>query len=106
MPYCPQCLTEYVVGSRECIDCHVALRPGGPLDREAGESKVKLLRVRTFSGPTAHMHAELARSILGLAKAPMVRARSAKGSLGDVCVCEALSDAKAGGGDRNLKSIG
>jgi hypothetical protein len=72
MPYCPHCLTEYVVGSRECIDCHVALRPGGPPDRETGESKVKLVRVRSFIGPTAHMQAELARSILEAEEIPCV----------------------------------
>jgi hypothetical protein len=65
-------LTEYVVGSRECIDCHVALRPGEPPDKKAGESKVKLMRVWTFSGPTAHINAELARSILEAEEIPCV----------------------------------
>ena len=66
MAYCPQCLTEYEEGSPECIDCHVALAPG-PLPKEAEESTdtpAKLARVRTFSGPTAHMDAILAKNIL------------------------------------------
>ena len=45
---------------------------GGPPDRETGESKVKLVRVRTFGGPTAHMYAELARSILEAEEIPCV----------------------------------
>jgi hypothetical protein len=77
MPYCPQCLTEYVDGSRECIDCHVPLRrgvlPEGAVGSgETGESEVKLVRVRTFTGPTAHMDAELAKSILEAEEIPCV----------------------------------
>jgi hypothetical protein len=73
MRYCPQCLTEYAEGSHECIDCHVALRPGVPLiPGEIRESKVKLVRVRTFTGPMAHMDAELAKSILEAAEIPCV----------------------------------
>lgn len=66
MAYCPQCLTEYAEGSSECIDCHVAL-VRGPLPQGADESTdvpAKLARVRTFSGPTAHMDAILAKNIL------------------------------------------
>ena len=28
MPYCPNCLTEYVKDTRECEDCGVPLLPG------------------------------------------------------------------------------
>jgi hypothetical protein len=28
MPYCPECLTEYVEGSEVCSDCQVRLLPG------------------------------------------------------------------------------
>jgi len=28
--HCPQCLTEYRDGFKECADCHVALAPGPP----------------------------------------------------------------------------
>ncbi len=65
MPYCPECLTEYVEGSVECMDCRVPLRPGLPPARPVEElSKVKLVRIRTFSGPTAQLDADLAKNIL------------------------------------------
>ncbi len=65
MPYCPECLTEYVEGAVNCSDCGVALRPGLPPARPSGDSpEVKLVRVRTFRGPTAQLDADLARNLL------------------------------------------
>ena len=28
MAYCPRCHSEYSEGVSECVDCHIALRPG------------------------------------------------------------------------------
>ena len=89
MPYCPKCLTEYVGGTVHCDDCGARLEPGEPPyetpeppERHprgllsgwlrslvgAGDPDesppVKTLRVRTFSGPTARLDAELARNLL------------------------------------------
>jgi hypothetical protein len=70
MAYCPNCLIEYAEGSLECVDCHVPLNAGA---RPAPEPAVKeleltpnteLVRIRTFSGPTGAIDAELARNIL------------------------------------------
>ena len=65
MAHCPECLTEYTENAVECMDCHVALVPGAPPTSPNRETPgVKLMRVRTFSGPTAQMDADLARNIL------------------------------------------
>jgi len=66
MSYCPQCLTEYPEGAVACADCGAALQPGLPAkgDAKAGSSEVNLVRLRTFSGPTAQLDADLARNIL------------------------------------------
>ncbi|MCL5005119.1 MAG: DUF2007 domain-containing protein [Acidobacteria bacterium] len=90
MPYCPDCLTEYVEGTRNCEDCGAPLLPGSP--PEAGERETpeedragaiggwfrsllgggpehdspeaKMVRIRTFSGYTASLDADLARNLL------------------------------------------
>jgi len=78
MPYCPQCLTEYVEGATECADCQVPLEPGSPPARAAAASgadespDVDLVLIRTFSGPTALMDAELARNLLATQGIPSV----------------------------------
>jgi hypothetical protein len=90
MPYCPDCMTEYVEGTRECEDCGAALLPGSPPPAEATEDSgpgsgeaiggwfrslvgagperddpdAKMVRVRIFSGPTALLDADLARNVL------------------------------------------
>ena len=90
MPYCPNCLTEYVKGTSECEDCGTQLLPGSPpqteseADSESGTGKelggwfrslvgagaedegqeVKIVRIRTFSGGTASLDASLARNLL------------------------------------------
>jgi len=68
MAYCPECLTEYAEGSPECIDCHVALKAGAPPALGAPgmppEPNLELVTVRTFSGPTSALDAELAKNIL------------------------------------------
>jgi len=50
--HCPQCLTEYRDGFKECADCHVALAPGSPPNppAEAGHS-VELVTVLETSDP-------------------------------------------------------
>lgn len=70
MLYCPRCATEYQESARECIDCHLPLRPGPPplalreRQKRPLRPDVKLVPVHVFSGGTAHMQAELARSWL------------------------------------------
>src|SRR5207248_2058784 len=67
MLHCPQCLAEYGEGATECIDCRTPLKPGPPPESSKSTSiqpEPKLLRIRTFSGPTAVMEADLARNLL------------------------------------------
>lgn len=70
MPYCPRCYTEYVDGTAECEDCRVSLEAGEPPQQATRPlpteipHDVKLVRVRVFSGPTALLHADVARNIL------------------------------------------
>jgi Putative prokaryotic signal transducing protein len=90
MPYCANCLTEYVGGTSECEDCGIPLLPGSPPEVEtdanlgktpgkefgdwfrsllgAGSAdedrQVKIVRIRTFSGATASLDASLARNLL------------------------------------------
>ncbi len=76
MPYCPNCLTEYVEGVEECEDCGRILLPGSPPEpphRPLAElGKSKLVRIRVFSGATAQMDADLARNILETEGIPCV----------------------------------
>jgi Putative prokaryotic signal transducing protein len=75
MAYCPQCLAEYAEGSRECIDCHLALEPGPPpAEPEEPElpRDVKLVTVHIFSGGMAVMQAKMARSWLESEEIPCV----------------------------------
>ena len=90
MPYCPNCLTEYIQGTSECEDCKIQLLAGSPpedqseADADSGHGKafggwfrslvgagpedenqeVKIVRLRTFSGGTASLDASLARNLL------------------------------------------
>ncbi len=68
MPYCPNCLTEYVEGTTTCEDCGAQLAPGSPPEaprtQSAGFGDSKLVTVRVFSGPTALLDADVARNIL------------------------------------------
>ena len=70
MAYCPECLIEYTEGTPECIDCRVPLNAGPrPADRVAVKDlelspDTELVRIRTFSGPTGAIDAELASNIL------------------------------------------
>jgi len=69
MPYCPNCLTEYVQGTTKCDDCGAELAPGSPPQSpprppSAGADESKLVPVRVFTGPTALLDAEVARNIL------------------------------------------
>ncbi len=73
MPYCPNCLTEYVEGTTTCEDCGAQLVPGSPPEtppetppeiRSAGSADSKLVTVRVFTGPTALLDADVARNIL------------------------------------------
>ncbi len=79
MPYCPKCVTEYVEGTTQCDDCGEALRPGSPPAERPGEQQqlepeAKLVRVRTFSGSTALLDAELARNVLQTQGIPCILA--------------------------------
>ena len=67
MPYCPQCLTEYVESAVECMDCRVPLRPGpppAPAPSSEGESEVHFVPVQVFQGLHAQFQADLARNVL------------------------------------------
>jgi hypothetical protein len=70
MAYCPNCLIEYEEGTKECEVCHVALEAGAPPEGEiesntpAIQPGDDLVAIRTFSGPTGSMDAELAQNIL------------------------------------------
>ena len=69
MPYCAQCLIEYVEGTAKCEDCGAALLPGSPPQAPVpadlrGQKNVKLVAVHVFGGGTAQMDADLARNIL------------------------------------------
>jgi hypothetical protein len=69
MPYCAECLIEYVKGTTQCEDCGAFLLPGSPPEAPprvdlAREKDVKLVPARIFNGSTAQMDAELARNIL------------------------------------------
>ena len=70
MAYCPKCLTQYEESARECMDCHVALRPGSPPpaastpDEIRASHDVKLVTIRVFSGNTAPPDAEMAKNLL------------------------------------------
>ncbi|HET7214153.1 MAG TPA: DUF2007 domain-containing protein [Terriglobia bacterium] len=99
MPYCPDCLTEYVEGTNECEDCGAELVPGSPpeVDDESGSNPrtafggwfrslvgagqetdedegppVKTVRIRSFSGGTASMDAAVARKLLKAQGIPSV----------------------------------
>ncbi|MEJ2009290.1 MAG: DUF2007 domain-containing protein [Acidobacteriota bacterium] len=104
MPYCPNCLTEYVEGTSECEDCGIYLLPGSPPaeedegDSDTGKesagwfrslvgsedesSQVKIVRIRTFAGATASLDAKLARNLL--------RARGIRSVLGGESSAEVL----------------
>ncbi len=69
MPYCAECLIEYVEGTAQCEDCGADLLPGSPPEAPprvdlGAEKDVKLVPARVFTGSTAAMDAELARNIL------------------------------------------
>ena len=69
MPYCPNCLTEYVQGTSKCEDCGANLLPGPPPDpppqtQSGGSGDSSLVTVRVFAGPTALLDADVARNIL------------------------------------------
>ena len=77
MPYCPNCLTEYLEGTAQCEDCGAPLLSGSPPEvadgtpseapaetRSAGSTESKLVTVRVFSGVTAVLDADVARNIL------------------------------------------
>lgn len=78
MPYCPQCFVEYVEGTSECEDCGVGLVEGSPplaaadVEHREDTANVKMVRVRTFSGPTALLEADLARNLLRTQGIPCV----------------------------------
>jgi hypothetical protein len=69
MPYCPQCLIEYVEDTSKCEDCGAELLHGSPPNAPpvadlTEERDAKLVPVRIFTGGTADMDAELARNLL------------------------------------------
>lgn len=75
--YCPKCGTEYVEGTVRCEDCGESLRWGSPPARrpeeqEETEPEAKVVRIRTFSGSTAVLDAELARNVLQTQGIPCV----------------------------------
>lgn len=98
MPYCERCLTEYVAGTQRCEDCGAVLAPGSPPEVEESQNRgtgtaksigglvhsllgsgnsaeraeSRTVRIRTFSGPTALLDADLARNLLQAQRIPSV----------------------------------
>jgi hypothetical protein len=70
MAYCPECLAEYVQGSRQCINCRTPLVSGAPpaggRARHAADldADLDLAAVRSFMGMDAALRAELAKNLL------------------------------------------
>jgi hypothetical protein len=69
MPYCPDCLTEYVEGISTCDDCGATLLPGAAPERppepeSESTDDSKMVPVRVFTGATALLDADMARNIL------------------------------------------
>lgn len=67
MPYCPQCLAEYIESAVECMDCRVPLQPGkppAPAPEPHGDPNVRFVPVRVFQGLHAQFQADLARNVL------------------------------------------
>ena len=69
MAYCPKCLIEYLEGTVQCEDCGTPLLPGSPpaappVINLQNEKDVKLVSLRSFSGATAQLDADIARNIL------------------------------------------
>lgn len=70
MPHCPKCLIEYVDGTEECEDCGAALLAGPVPEEETANRELPSLKdadlvtLRTFSGPTALLDADVARNLL------------------------------------------
>src|SRR5260370_28382628 len=70
MLYCPECFGEYPETAMECPECRRELRPGAPALAAGGSADLegspepKLVRLRSFHGPTAQVDADLARNIL------------------------------------------
>lgn len=90
VPYCPNCLTEYVKGAKECEDCGAPLIHGSPPAKDEEESsesdrmgavarwfrslvgagperdepEAKMAHIHTFFGHTAMLDAGLARNLL------------------------------------------
>ncbi len=70
MPYCPDCLAEFVEGTANCEDCGTLLVPGSPPENNRASEEIEessdlhLVRLRTFSGPTAILDADLAKNLL------------------------------------------
>jgi hypothetical protein len=75
MPYCTQCLIEYVEGTSQCEDCGAILSPGSPPEAPPRveiqhEKDVKLVPVRIFTGGTAHTDADVAQGVLESQRIP------------------------------------
>ena len=69
MPYCPQCLIEYVEGTSQCEDCGAFLLSGSPPAGPprvnlAHEKDVKLVPVRIYTAGASEMDADVARGVL------------------------------------------
>jgi putative signal transducing protein len=77
MRHCPRCGAEYEDSAEECMDCHLALRPGAPpkpSQKHEGVRDVELVTARIFGGGTAAADAELAKSLLESEGIPSVLA--------------------------------
>ena len=70
MPYCPQCLCEFVEGTTSCEECATPLVGGSPPPHasESGEldhlPDVKLVPARSFDGLDSSLEANLAKNLL------------------------------------------
>ncbi|TFH54709.1 MAG: hypothetical protein E4G91_11140 [Candidatus Zixiibacteriota bacterium] len=73
MPYCPECLMEYIEGSEVCHDCQVRLLPGPPPEKtdKPDNPDDKVDAVLLLKGESV-MQAKFLASALDDAKIPYV----------------------------------
>ncbi len=65
MSYCPNCRVEFGESATQCKKCGVTLLPGDLPEAASPEAYTgETICLGTFSGPTAQMEADLAKSVL------------------------------------------
>lgn len=70
MPYCPECLAEYLEGIDKCPDCDAPLLPGSP--PEAGDNPNNEVDSVLLTKPDSVMQAKFIAAALEEARIPFV----------------------------------